>query len=117
MTFFQGIELDYLETAYTDNYLQKMAHYYINGIWLYILMRDLISTEIFPQLGNNSRKYAKLIKSLCKRAAKYGIKVFIYCQEPMAVHETDHSGITIRISEAILMRPKTAMQCAQALKK
>jgi hypothetical protein len=89
MAFFQGIELDYLETAYTDNYLQKMAHYYINGIWLYILMRDLITTEIFPHLGNNSQKYAKLIKSLCKRAAKYGIKVFIYCQEPMAVHETD----------------------------
>lgn len=89
MAFFQGVELDYLETAYTDNYLQKMAHYYINGIWLHVHMRDLVKTKVFPNLGNNANKYAKLIKDLSERAAKYGIKIFIYCQEPMGIHKND----------------------------
>ena len=87
--FFHGVELDYIDSAYTDNYLQKMAHYYINGIWLHAHMRDLVKTKLFPDLGNNAITYMKLIRRISERAAKYGIKIFIYCQEPMGMHKNN----------------------------
>jgi hypothetical protein len=87
--FFQGIEFDYLESAYTDNYLQKMAHYYINGIWVHIHMRDLVRTDVFPSLSENAERYSETVAKLMTRAAKFGIKIFIYCQEPMGIHESD----------------------------
>lgn len=87
MSFFQGNELDYLQSAYTDNYLQKMAHYHINGIWLHVYLRDLVKTDVFPGLGSKAAHYTRIIKELTRRAAKYAIKVYIYCQEPMGLHK------------------------------
>ncbi|MCK5844750.1 MAG: hypothetical protein KAG97_08595 [Victivallales bacterium] len=87
--FFQGVEFEYLDTAYTDNYLRKMAHYHINGIWVHAHMRDLVATEVFPTLSGNAERYSDTVGRLIDRAAKFGIKVFIYCQEPMGIHKTD----------------------------
>ena len=69
---------------YPDQYLNRIAHEGINGLWLTVQFKDLCKTSIAPEFGNNvERRLAKLRRTVdkCKR---YGIRVYIFTVEPMA---------------------------------
>ena len=67
---------------YPDQYLNRMAHEGINGLWLSIHFKDMCKTSIVPEFGNNvERRMAKLRKTVAK-CRRYGIRVYLYTNEP-----------------------------------
>jgi len=86
--FKTGWELLDEHDYYPDEYLNRLAHCGINGIWVAGLFRTLIRTEILPELGPQAHRLDKL-KELVVRAGRYGIRVHLFCIEPRSIN-ADH---------------------------
>lgn len=72
------------EDYYPDNYLNRLAHEGINGLWLTVSFKDLCKTSFTPQAGvNRERRLSKLRKTVNK-CLRYGIRIYIFCIEPRA---------------------------------
>jgi len=72
------------EDYYPENYLNRLAHEGINGLWLTIEFRDLCRTSLTPAYGATAeRRLAKLRRTVnaCRR---YGIGTYVFCIEPRA---------------------------------
>jgi len=81
-------DIDY----YPDEYLNRLAHEGVNGLWLTVSSKDgnessvgfgdLVSTEITPNEGvNGERRLAKL-KQIVDKCLRYGIRIYIKTMEP-----------------------------------
>jgi hypothetical protein len=79
-----GWELEDDEDYYPDEYLNKLAHCGINGIWVAGLLRRLVASKVLPELGPRRHVLGKLNR-LVERARPYGIGVYLFCIEPRAV--------------------------------
>ncbi|MDP2989281.1 MAG: hypothetical protein Q8O57_01790 [Kiritimatiellota bacterium] len=86
-----GWELEDETDYYPDEYLNRLAHCGINGLWVTGLYRNLIASKVLPELGPPEHCLAKL-KLITERAARYGIKVFFFCIEPRSVPD-DHPAL------------------------
>lgn len=75
--------------TYTDDILHKISSDGFNGIWIHGQLQHIVRTSHFPEFAPNSEKQINAIKTLCGRAAKYGIKVYLYMQPPRAVPVSD----------------------------
>lgn len=75
--------------VYTDSELAGIAKSGFNAIWVHGLLRNIVKSEIFPEFGKYSSRHRKNMNELIERAAKYGVKVFIYMQPPRAIWEGD----------------------------
>ena len=84
--FGSGWELKRPEDFYPDEYLNALSHCQINAIWVAGAFREIIKSQVLPALTDEADEKAldKLAK-LTKRAARYGIKVFMFCMEPRAL--------------------------------
>ncbi len=89
MAFFYADEFTRVRTAYPDNYLRKIAHQGFNGVWLRGKLADLAKVDVFPEFGAGSDEKIAGLNDLVQRAARYGIKVFIYFNEPLFKREDD----------------------------
>lgn len=70
-------DIDY----YPEEYLNKLAHEGVNGLWLTIYLRDY-PTPIMPNHGKDAEKrYAKLRK-VVEKCLRYGIKIYLFMSEP-----------------------------------
>ena len=76
---------------YTTEELKKIADAGFNAIWIHGLLRHIINAEPFPEIGQHSELQINSVRQLIKRAAKYGIKVFIYMQPPRALAQANTS--------------------------
>lgn len=80
-----GDEIDY----YPEEYLNRLAHDGINGIWIYTHFRDLLPSKIIPEYGSDYvRRIDKLNKTI-EKCAKYGIKVYILAVEPASTYRNE----------------------------
>ncbi|MBR2374200.1 MAG: hypothetical protein IKA87_08235 [Lentisphaeria bacterium] len=70
-------DIDY----YPEEYLNKLAHEGINGLWLTMYFFDMPST-VFKDHGKDApKRFAKLQRTVDK-CAKYGIKIYVFFSEP-----------------------------------
>ncbi|MDB6028640.1 MAG: hypothetical protein JWM68_4863 [Verrucomicrobiales bacterium] len=71
--------------AHPDGYLNELFHQDADGIWVYTLLEDLVPSPVFPEI-NKPTSAARLarLRDLVNRAAKRGLKVYIYLNEPRA---------------------------------
>ena len=76
-------------SAYTDDELKKIADAGFNAIWLHGILHHLVQVAPFMELGTDSAKHITAMQTLIARAAKYGIKVFLYMQPPRALDDRD----------------------------
>lgn len=67
---------------YSDNYLARLAHLGFDAIWLRGELRDLSRTAVFPELGQKSERNVYALNELVRRAAAWGIGVYLYLCEP-----------------------------------
>ena len=68
---------------YPDEYLNRLVHESINGLWLSIEFRDLCPSRFFPEHGKDAaRRLAKLRRTV-DQCLRYGIKTYIFCNEPL----------------------------------
>ena len=74
-------------SSYPDFLLKKLSERGINAVWVHTVLRTLVPPSgVFP----GAEDYAERIRNLNKlvqRANKYGIKVYLYVNEPRAMPE------------------------------
>ncbi len=77
-------DIDY----YPDEYLNRLAHEGINGLWLTVAFSDLCKTSI-TELPPNAEKRLEKLRQTVKKCLRYGIKTYIFCIEPRSM-ASDH---------------------------
>lgn len=74
---------------YPDGLLQRLAKVGINGVWLHALLRDLApGGDAFPEFGSGHEERLANLRALVERAARYGIAIYLYINEPRAMPST-----------------------------
>lgn len=74
---------------YPEEYLNKLAHHRINGVWMHVVLKDAVPSAIFPEFGPDSEKMLTKLRAVMAKAARYGIKVYLYFNEPRGLKDTD----------------------------
>ena len=73
---------------YPDGLLQRLSSVGVNGVWLHVVLRDLApGGPAFPEFGVGSAQRLARLQSLVQRAARFGIGVYLYLNEPRAMPE------------------------------
>jgi len=75
------------EDYYPEEYLNRLAHHRINGVWLHVKLRDIVPSAVFPEFGQDAEAALPRLRALVERAARYGIRVFLYLNEPRNLPE------------------------------
>ncbi len=69
---------------YPEQYLNRLAHDGVNGLWLTVEFRDLCATSFTPDAGKDAaRRLAKLRRTVAA-CLRYGIRTYIFAIEPRA---------------------------------
>ena len=76
-----GWELEDERDYYPDEYLNSLAHCGVNGIWVAGLFRNLIASDVLPELGPSEHRLGKL-RELAARTRRHGIRTYLFCIEP-----------------------------------
>lgn len=69
---------------YPDQYLNRLAHEGVNGLWLTIEFRDLVATKFTPQAGKQAEKRLAKLRRTVASALRHGIRTYIFAIEPGA---------------------------------
>ncbi|MBI4890314.1 MAG: hypothetical protein HY821_06790 [Acidobacteria bacterium] len=70
-----------------DGYLARVAECGINGVWIQGVLNTLAPSAAFPEFGKDWDIRARNLRALIERAARYGVRVFLYLNEPRAMPE------------------------------
>ena len=68
-----------------EGLLARLATNGVNGIWLHVVLNQLADGEVFPEFGTQHSERLANLKQIVERAAKYGIKIYLYMNEPRAM--------------------------------
>lgn len=81
---------------FPDGYLERLRGVGINGVWMQAVLRTLAPSKQFPEFGEQSQERLANLRRLVARAARHGIKVYLYINEPRSMPEEffrAHPGI------------------------
>jgi hypothetical protein len=71
---------------YPDGLLAELRARGVNGVWLHTVLRQLApGGGAFPEFGEGSAARLEVLRLLVERAARHGIKVYLYLNEPRAM--------------------------------
>ena len=72
----------------------------VNGVWLHSVMRMMVEPDNQKGFPGDERAADRIkeLKRLVDRAAKYGIKIYLYVNEPRAMDE-DYFGASAQRKE------------------
>ena len=71
-------------SSYPEGLLQRLAAQGVNAVWLHTVLRTLAKDPKYPEFGDGSERRIANLNKLVARAAKYGVKVYLYMNEPRA---------------------------------
>ena len=71
-------DIDY----YPNNYLNRLAHQGINGIWIGSSFKTMLKSEIFKEYGYEEDVQVKKLNQIIKKCKKFGIDVYLFVAEP-----------------------------------
>lgn len=71
-------------SSYPEGLLEKLAAQGVNAVWLHTVLNTLAKDPKYPEFGEGSERRIENLRRLAARAEKYGIKVFLYMNEPRA---------------------------------
>lgn len=67
---------------YPEEYLNRLAHMGVNGLWLTLHFFNTVPSRIIPEYGRDAGpRLAKLRRTVAK-CARYGIRIYPFCIEP-----------------------------------
>ena len=72
-------------SAYTDEMLEGLSKLGINAIWKHIVLYELVGLPFDARFGEGWETRLKNMRALCQRLQKYGIKLWLYLNEPRAL--------------------------------
>lgn len=67
---------------YPDQYLNRLAHHGVNGLWLTIKFSDLCPSRFFPKHGKDWQRRLEKLRQTVAKCKRYGIKIYAFCIEP-----------------------------------
>jgi hypothetical protein len=71
---------------YPDGLLERLSAVGINGVWLHVVLRDMApGGPTFPEFGTDHEQRLTHLRALVERARKYGVRVYLYLNEPRAM--------------------------------
>ena len=70
--------------SFPEGLLQKLSAQGVNAVWMHTVLRTLAKDPKYPEFGAGSEKRIANLRKLVARAQKYGIRVFLYMNEPRA---------------------------------
>jgi len=70
---------------YPDGLLQEYARLGVNGIWMQGLLYQLVEHSLCPEMSSDCEKRIESLRKLCQRAARFGIRVYFYFNEPRSL--------------------------------
>ena len=70
---------------FPDGYLEKLAGVGINGVWIQCVLSTMAPSKVFPEFGKRSEERLASMSKLVARATQYGLKVYLYINEPRAM--------------------------------
>ena len=92
--------LDKELSSYPEELFRQLSEVGVNGIWLHSVLRMMVQPDsVFPGDRLADKRIAGL-KRLVSRAAKYGVKVYLYLNEPRAMDTSYFNGDTARMALA-----------------
>lgn len=65
-----------------DSLLEEYARTGVNGIWLQGVLYRIIEFKFAPEMSDGWEKRLENLRSFAERAEKYGIRIFLYINEP-----------------------------------
>jgi hypothetical protein len=74
---------------YPDEYLNRLAHDGVNGLWLTVEFRDLCRTQFTPECGTDAPRRLAKLRQTVDQCLRYGIHTYIFCIEPRAWEAAD----------------------------
>lgn len=88
--------LDEQLTSYPEELFRRLSEAGVNGVWLHSVLRMMVLPEGgFPGDEKALERIAGL-QRLVNRAEKYGIKIYLYLNEPRAMHKEYFEGVAER---------------------
>jgi hypothetical protein len=69
---------------YPDQYLNRLAHEGVNGLWLTVNFSDLVSTTFTPEAAKDGGKRLAKLRRTVAHCLRYGIRTYIFTIEPRA---------------------------------
>ncbi|MBQ3556441.1 MAG: hypothetical protein IJA11_01405 [Oscillospiraceae bacterium] len=83
---FCGLYTDVLECdtriSFPDELLAAYGRAGVNGVWIQGLLSQLTPNPFMPEQSEGWEKRLKTLADLCNRCARYGVKVYMYINEP-----------------------------------
>jgi hypothetical protein len=70
---------------YPDDLLRRLSSLGVNGVWLHVVLHQLAPSSVFPEFGVDHERRIANLRRLVDQAAKYGIDVYLYMNEPRAM--------------------------------
>jgi hypothetical protein len=70
------------ESYYPAGVLENMARLGLSAIWLHAVLRDLVRTDVFGEIGSSLDARMRRLNWLITEAAKHGLAVYLYLNEP-----------------------------------
>ncbi|MFA6471202.1 MAG: hypothetical protein WCU00_04090 [Candidatus Latescibacterota bacterium] len=78
---------------YPDGLLSRLSRLGVNGVWLHTVLRQLAPGELFPdESAADADIRITNLRKLVERAGRYGIRVYLYMNEPRAMPESFFKG-------------------------
>ena len=71
--------------SFPEGLLQKLAAEGVNAVWMHTVLRTLAKDPKYPEFGDGSEMRIANLRKLVARCGKYGIRVFLYMNEPRAM--------------------------------
>jgi len=68
--------------AYTEDMLREIADAGFNAIWIHAILRDVVTSSVFPELGQRSAAHLRSLRTVIRRAKKHGLQVVLFMQPP-----------------------------------
>ncbi len=83
---FSGLYSDVLDVdnsvSFPDDLLIRYAKYGINGVWIQAIVYKLVPFTFDESISKGWQKRIENLNNLIERAKRYGIKVYLYINEP-----------------------------------
>lgn len=71
-------DIDY----YPDEYLNRLMHDGVNGVWIYSRFSDLVPSSVIEEYGKGHEPRIEKLNRVIEKCARYGIGVYIFAIEP-----------------------------------
>ncbi|MCE5249912.1 hypothetical protein LLG96_06800 [bacterium] len=77
---------------YPDGLLRRLSEQGVNGVWLHTVLRQLAPSVLFPEDSRDCEIRIENLRRLVDRCGRYGIKIYLYMNEPRAMPASFFKG-------------------------